>query len=180
MPEKNETDQILKNLLGDVIKCSNNERGAYIKSEGVRLVRNNEEAHLLHHLAAIRPSSHSSGGVLTAQTDVEKIWLQIADVFIQNGLDVNACDQEGYSPLHYAAEARLNGMFNLLLENGADPWQKNKEKISPSDILEKRVLLRGGNITAEEFQLCRSSKSSDALSDKTVVPTATRAKALIP
>lgn len=48
--------------------------------------------------------------------------------------DVNAKDEDGSTPLHYAAYFNLEEFVKLLFEAGADPYIKNNDKKTPIDI----------------------------------------------
>ena len=48
--------------------------------------------------------------------------------------EVNEVDDQGNTPLHYAAMNDCVPIMKILLENGADPHKKNKRGLSPLDI----------------------------------------------
>ena len=47
------------------------------------------------------------------------------------GVDVNAIDSYGNSPLHYAVRAKASKVVKLLVESGADVNRENIDKITP-------------------------------------------------
>ena len=52
-------------------------------------------------------------------------------------LSINAQDNEGSTPLHYAVEKKYNSTINLLIESGAKTDIKNNEGLTVSDLLNK-------------------------------------------
>ena len=52
---------------------------------------------------------------------------------IEHGADVNACDNFGKSPLHYASVIGNRGLVKHLLENGADVYQKDNDGFAVID-----------------------------------------------
>ena len=52
---------------------------------------------------------------------------------LEHGADVNACDNFGKSPLHYASALGNRGLVKLLLRNGADVYQKDRDGFTVLD-----------------------------------------------
>lgn len=50
--------------------------------------------------------------------------LKMAEFLIQNGVDINCPDSEGFTPIHHAAAANKADIIELLCKNGANPNQK--------------------------------------------------------
>ena len=57
-----------------------------------------------------------------------------AQVLITKGADVNAKNDRGETPLHWAVRYRKEETAELLITNGADVHAKNKEGKTPLDI----------------------------------------------
>lgn len=55
--------------------------------------------------------------------------VEIAELLIAKGANVNAKDKEGYTPLHWAATQGRKGVVEVLILNGADVNAKSKENI---------------------------------------------------
>jgi ankyrin repeat protein len=53
--------------------------------------------------------------------------------FLENGADVNARNRDGETPLHIAAQEGHRGVFELLLQNDADPNALDKKEKKPID-----------------------------------------------
>lgn len=52
--------------------------------------------------------------------------VEITDLLIKKGADVNAQEESGYGPIHWAAKNNYPDCIKLLIENGADKNLKNK------------------------------------------------------
>ena len=63
--------------------------------------------------------------------------LQIADVLLKHGADVNASQSGGWTPLHEAASRGDNDMVKLLIQYGADKQVRNEDGITPLDMAQK-------------------------------------------
>ena len=80
---------------------------------------------------------------------------ELVKFYLDNGLEVNAQDGYGMTPLHYAMRSKNPDAALVLLEAGADPNIPNERNIIPLtmiggmpdrlDILEK-MLKQGGNV----------------------------------
>lgn len=55
-------------------------------------------------------------------------------LLIENGAEINIKDNDGNTPLHYAAKRGFMGIIRLLVENGADINAKNNDGQTPNDI----------------------------------------------
>lgn len=59
-------------------------------------------------------------------------------LFLDNGADINAINNSGWTPLHVAAYSDHYEAIKLLLEKGANKNIKDKEGMTPLDIAKKR------------------------------------------
>ena len=57
------------------------------------------------------------------------------DQLIELGCDVNAKDNDGYTPLHTSALLESEEMFKKLLSHGADPKIKDNEGIDVEELV---------------------------------------------
>ena len=60
--------------------------------------------------------------------------LELANLLLKNGAQVNVQDENGQTPLHDSAFACHEDMVKLLVENGADTTIKNNEGKTPMDL----------------------------------------------
>ncbi len=60
--------------------------------------------------------------------------LDIAALLIEYGVEVNACDKWGFTPLHEAAQKGRTQICSLLLNHGADAAIRNQEGHTPLDV----------------------------------------------
>lgn len=57
----------------------------------------------------------------------EETWVDLTKSLIQSGEDVNAQDRNGWTPLHFAAQAGSIGAVELLIDAGADINLRNSD-----------------------------------------------------
>lgn len=73
--------------------------------------------------------------VAIAQGDIE--WAKLA---LQFGASPNCCDENGNTALHLAVNSKETWQDELvqkLLEEGADPFQENDNKLTPIDLAQE-------------------------------------------
>ncbi|XP_030747134.1 transient receptor potential channel pyrexia-like [Sitophilus oryzae] len=63
----------------------------------------------------------------------------IVKMLLDNGTDVNALDEDGFSPLHLAALNEIPQYANLLVDQGANLTASGNSKISPFGLLAKKT-----------------------------------------
>lgn len=68
--------------------------------------------------------------------------VQMAEILITHGVDVDRADKIGNSPLHWAVVNRNFKMIKLLLEYGANPWICNFYGLKPVDLASKKAHIR--------------------------------------
>ena len=61
----------------------------------------------------------------------------VITALINTGIDINI--QEGFTPLHYAAERKCFDCIKFLLKNGADCRIKNKLNETPLNLMERDI-----------------------------------------
>ncbi|MEE3701802.1 ankyrin repeat domain-containing protein [Mannheimia haemolytica] len=61
--------------------------------------------------------------------------VELVRFYISNGLDVNAQDKYGMTPLHYAMRAKNVDAAIALLNAGADPNIENKDQVIPLSMI---------------------------------------------
>lgn len=61
--------------------------------------------------------------------------LEIADIFIKNGADVNAHNKDGWTPLHFAAMTYNLPVMDSLYKNGAIDYASGPNRLSAFDLL---------------------------------------------
>ncbi|XP_071118291.1 ankyrin repeat domain-containing protein 65-like [Haliotis cracherodii] len=62
---------------------------------------------------------------------VRKQALDAVHLLLKDGVNVNAMDEYGRTPLHYATEFRQSDIMKLLLENGANPCFRDTKGMTP-------------------------------------------------
>ncbi len=60
--------------------------------------------------------------------------MEMAEVILEHGVDMNARDIEGWTPLHAAAATGNIQMINMLIEEGASLVAINNEDKMPVDV----------------------------------------------
>ncbi|XP_046548521.1 ankyrin repeat, PH and SEC7 domain containing protein secG-like [Haliotis rubra] len=97
---------------------------------------------LLHSSCKPRLQDLNSMRIATACEDVEikrrvrhiaagKQALDIVQFILKGGVDVNAMDEYGRTPLHYATEFRQSDTMKLLLQNAANPCSRDTMGMTP-------------------------------------------------
>jgi ankyrin repeat protein len=121
------------------------ERGADLK------VKDREGRGLLHTLV-----TKSKAGTYDAQT---------VEYFLQQGLEVDALDNDGRTPLYHAIESKRYDCIKLLLENGADINIEDKRQTRPIEYAYDRdnrtamkLLLDSGAVADPEHEKNRKSR----------------------
>jgi ankyrin repeat protein len=82
--------------------------------------------------------------------------LKAVRAFIKRDTDVNSADDEGYTPLHWAAENGFVPFAKLLLSKGADPGAATRDGWTPLDLAkteghtEMEALLSGSPARSEK------------------------------
>ena len=66
--------------------------------------------------------------------ETSKEHLELANLLLKNGAQINVQDENGQTPLHDSAFACHEDMVKLLVENGADNKIKNNEGKTPMDL----------------------------------------------
>jgi len=77
----------------------------------------------------------NTGGITALHHAVER-GHKVAELLIANGVDVNAKDEDGNTPLHYAVRLGRSrkDIIKLLIENGVDINAKNNDGQTPVDV----------------------------------------------
>jgi len=89
-----------------------------------------------------RITSHRSGRPMSYADDEATVLhyaagagnIESAQLLVNYGLDVNACDAKERTPLHVAALAGSDDMIRFLLKHGADATKKDTDGRTPKDI----------------------------------------------
>ena len=92
----------------------------------------------LHVAAGAGHANHGSGPV---HRHVPGGWMPAVRYLVEEiGLDVNARDHEGLTPLHGAAGRGDTTMIRYLVEHGADPTLKSRDGLSTADFANSLIL----------------------------------------
>ena len=65
--------------------------------------------------------------------------IEVVKQFLDSGTDVNAKDESGWTPLHWATSKVHNKTAKLLIKEGADVNAVNKDDLSPLDYAENET-----------------------------------------
>ena len=87
-------------------------------------VEDSDKRSMLHHIA-LNPNANS---------------LAITEFLVERGLDVNAQDSDGNTPLHLALSPFQRDVAKYLIDSGADPDIKNWKGISPQTIVQQDII----------------------------------------
>ncbi|SVC43501.1 uncharacterized protein METZ01_LOCUS296355, partial [marine metagenome] len=87
-------------------------------------VVDSDKRSMLHHIA-LNPNANS---------------LAIVELLVKRGLDVNAQDCDGNTPLHLALMPFQKDVAKHLMDSGADPKIKNWKGISPEKIVKQDII----------------------------------------
>src|SRR6185295_9528272 len=69
-----------------------------------------------------------------------------AETLIQNGADVNQGDEQGWTPLNFAAGKGDLPLIKLLVENGADIFKVGRDRRTPY-----MIALAAGRVSAVKY-----------------------------
>ena len=87
-------------------------------------VEDSDKRSMLHHIA-LNPNANS---------------LAITEFLVERGLDVNAQDSDGNTPLHLALSPFQRDVAKYLIDSDADPDIKNWKGISPQTIVQQDII----------------------------------------
>lgn len=87
-------------------------------------VVDSDKRSMLHHIA-LNPNANS---------------LAIVELLVKRGLDVNAQDCDGNTPLHLALMPFQKDVVKHLMDSGADPKIKNWKGISPQKLVQQDII----------------------------------------
>ena len=75
--------------------------------------------------------------------------LEVAKALVDKGADVNAADNAGMTPLHYAAQRGSDRIVEFLAGKGARFDAKNKQGRTPADLARGRTAALIGKLAAQ-------------------------------
>jgi len=84
--------------------------------------------------AEVNSASRNSQRVMPIHSSVASHSLDITRTLLENGADVNAVQQDGYTPLLEAAQAGELETLELLLQYGADPAARREDGQTALDL----------------------------------------------
>lgn len=62
-------------------------------------------------------------------------YVEVAQLLVEAGSDIDAVDDRGWTPLHWAAKIGDKQLFRLMVESEADPGALDNDGKTPLDIL---------------------------------------------
>lgn len=117
--------------------------------------------------ATARYASHQSSMLYVA---VFRDHADMSKLLLDHGAEVNACNANGYTPLHWAARRSCSLVVRLLLERGADMNILNEDGETPLDIAQTNghegILAEFKNFSAnkEKIQKIEMTENIDSCS----------------
>jgi ankyrin repeat protein len=95
---------------------------------------------------------------ITESEDEAKRLNDISDLLISKGADVNAQDNDGNTPLHWASTQGREGVAKLLISNGGNVNAMSKSNVTPLDNasfngdieIVKFLVAKGANVNAKD------------------------------
>jgi ankyrin repeat protein len=87
-------------------------------------VEDSDKRTMLHHIA-LNPNANS---------------LAITEFLVERGLEVNAQDSDGNTPLHLALSPFQRDVAKYLIESGADPEINNWKGMSPHTMVQQDII----------------------------------------
>ena len=68
----------------------------------------------------------------------KEVGCKIAKILLENGADVKAKQQGGWTPLHRAVNSGSEKLVTLLMSHGANPAEPNEEGVTPLQLAEEK------------------------------------------
>lgn len=96
--------------------------------------------HLISKGAQINSPSNNASKVTPLHAAVAGKHLEIAEMLIKHGANVNAKQQNDVTPMHSAAQNGQAAMIKLLIDNKADVHAKTSDGKTPSDLAKEKGL----------------------------------------
>ena len=78
--------------------------------------------------------------------EIEHDVVEMVELAVAGGDDVNAADARGNTPLHYAARHGLNRVVERLVDLGATVSARNRARETPAEVAEAPRRNRGGDL----------------------------------